>query len=109
MNGIRFYCVVWNMDTNAGTIETTIEASHSRRYLADQIKRGEVNGGKKKYIKIQEIETPLIEVEYIKKAFEGKTTKKERDAHQAQTEYVLQLILSHAARLMLPEGTVIER
>ena len=113
MNGIRFFAVTWSqsVDLAAGnhTVETTIEAAHSRRYLADLIKQGKINGGKKKYVRIQEIETPLIEMEYYYKLMQGKTSAKEREAHRQSDAYVLQLIRSCAARYMDEEGAVIER
>ena len=107
--GLRFYVVVWQMDITNGTMTTTIEAAHSRRYLVDQIKRGEINEGRRRYVKIQEIETPLIEMEYLQNLFSGLTSKKDSKAHKAQNVYVLELVRQAAARVMLENGEVIER
>lgn len=107
--GLRLYVVVWEMDVMNGTMVTTIEAAHSRRYLADQIKRGEINEGRRRYMKIQEIETPLIEMEYLQNVFSGLASKKDRQAHQAQNAYVLELVRQIAARVMLENGEVVER
>ena len=107
--GLRLYVVVWQMDITNGTMITTIEAAHSRRYLVDQIKRGEIAEGRRRYVKIQEIETPLIEMEYLQNVFGGMTSKKDREAHKAQNAYVLELVRQAAARVMMDGGEVIER
>ena len=113
MNGIRFFAVTWKQEIdlvqNTHKIDTTIEAAHSRRYLADLIKQGKINGGKTKYVRIQEIEMPMIELNYYHKLLQGKATKAERAAHRLSDAYVLQLIRSCAARVMDEEGQVIER
>lgn len=108
-NGLRLYVVVWEMDIKAGTMVSTIEAAHSRRYLVDQIKAGNVNEGRKRYFKIQEIETPMIEMEYLQNVFNGLSNKKDREAHKDQNAYVLELVRQVAARVMMENGEVMER
>ena len=107
--GLRLFVVVWEMDIKAGTMESTIEAAHSRRYLVDQIKQGLINENRRGYVKIQEIETPMIEMEYLQNVFEGLATKKEREAHQAQNAYVLELVRQAAARVLMEDGKAVER
>lgn len=113
MNGIRFFAVTWGqkVDLASGqhSIDITVEAAHSRRYLSDLIKQGKIADGRKKYIRIQEIETPMIELEYFHKLMNGKASKTEREQHKAQHAYVIQLIRSCAARMMDEEGKVFER
>lgn len=109
MSGIRFYRIVWSMDIDNGQMEVTTEAASSRRLLYDQIKAGKIANGRKKYVKIQEAETPLIDVEQIGKLLRGKCNKKEREALKDQSRYVLDLIRCCAARVMLEDGEVIER
>ena len=65
--GIRFYNVIWN--TGNGFTNTT-EAAHSRRYLFNQIKKNDLqyfseSGKPWEMVKIQEIETPVIEIEVL--------------------------------------------
>lgn len=107
--GLRFYVVVWEMDIKNGTMISTIEAAHSRRYLVDQIKRGEINDGRTRYFKIQEIETPMVEMEYLQEVFSGRASKKDREAHRDQNTYVLELVRQAAARVIMEGGEVIER
>lgn len=109
INGIRFYYVVWSFEPPEN-IETTIEAAHSKRYLVDQIKKGLIHDGRTKYYKIQEIETPLIELDYYSRLMAGdKITAKEREAHRQQDAYVLELIKSCAARYTDNKGVTVER
>ena len=109
MSGIRFYRIVWSMDVDNGQMEVTTEAASSRRLLYDQIKAGKIANGRKKYVKIQEAETPLIDLIYMQKLLAGQCTKKEREALKDQSRYVLDLIRCCAARVLLEDGTVIER
>ena len=110
--GIRFYRVVWDCGNNH--IEQTTESAHSRRYLSDQLKRGEIayyseSGDKWQPLKIQEIETPMIEIEWLLKLFTESGNKKEREAHREQAAYVLRLVEQCAARVALENGDFIER
>lgn len=113
-HGIRFYNVVWSLK-NGRMFKNTTEYAYTRRHLSDKIRRGEIeyyeeDGEKWKLLKIQAIETPMIEIEWLLKCFTGAVNKKEREAHREQTAYVLQLVESLAARVMLEDGeTVIER
>ena len=109
MSGIRFYRIVWSMDIENGQMDVTTEAASSRRLLYDQIKAGKIANGRKKYVKIQEAETPMIDMIYITKLLSGQCNKKEREALKDQSKYVLDLIRCCAARVLLEDGTVIER
>lgn len=109
ISGIRFYYVVWSFEPPEN-IETTIEAAHSKRYLVDQIKKGLIHDGRTKYYKIQEIETPLIELDYYDRLFSGdKIGSKEREAHRQQDAYIMELIKSCAARYTDNMGVTVER
>lgn len=105
--GIRFYNVVWDMQN--GSYENSIEYAHSVRYLKDQIRRKEISHGEGHVLKVQEIETPMIEIEWLLKLFTELGNKKERESHADQAAYVLRLVENCAARVMLETGEVIER
>lgn len=109
--GIKFYRVIWDCD---GTYVDSIEASHNRRYLAGSIKKNDVNyfnksGVQGKMVKIQEIETPLVEIEWLLKLFTEAGNKKSRNSHRDQAAYVLRLVETCAARVILETGEIIER
>ena len=106
--GIRFYTVVWGIDLETGKAEITTEASHSRRYLADQIRAGKIAGGRTHYIKIQEIETPMIDMSFIRRVFTGIAKKKEIEAGWDQLTYILQMVDHFAARVTSETGEVRE-
>ena len=111
--GIRFYKCLWSAD--AGYRET-IEAAHNRRYLVNQIKKGELryenetDGSAWEIEKIQETETPMIEIDWLLECFTTGSTKKEREAHKDQAAYVIRLVEKCAARVAM-EGKeeIIER
>lgn len=109
MNGIRFYSVIWSIDTKTASIDMTIEAAHSRRYLSDQIRAGAIREGHKSYFKIQEIEAPMIDLSFVIRVFNGKAKKKELDACADQFAYILELLTHCAARVRTLDGEVIER
>lgn len=110
--GIRFYRCVW--DTGSGYQDTT-EAAYSRRHLADKIRviknldYQNSDGSRWKLLKIQEFETPMIELEWLLNLFTSAGNKKEREAHRDQAAYIIRLIEAYAARVLLEDGTVIER
>lgn len=109
--GIRFYNVVWNIGSG---FTSTTEASHSRRYLSNQIKKGDLryfddSGRAWEMVKIQEIETPVIEIAWLLNLFTTAGNKRERELHKAQAAYVLRLVESCAARVALEDGNFIER
>lgn len=110
--GIRFYKCLWS--TAAGYRET-IEASHMRRYLFNQIKKGEIayyneDGSSWELEKIQETETPMIEIDWLLECFTTGSNKREREAHKDQAAYVIRLVEKCAARVAM-EGKeeIIER
>ena len=112
MNGVRFYSVIW--DCGNGKIERTTEAAHNRRYLVNQIKKKEImyynnDSSEWSMIKIQEIKTPMIEIEWLLNLFTLYGNKKEREAHREQAAYVLRLVENCAARVALENGDFIER
>lgn len=101
--GIRFYKCLWS--TCAGYRET-IEAAHHRRYLVNQIKKGELkyvnkDGSAWELEKIQETETPMIEIDWLLDCFTTGSTKKEREAHKDQAAYVIRLVEKCAARVAM--------
>ena len=109
--GIRFYNVIWN--TWHGFSSTT-EASHSRRYLSNQIKRGDLqyfdeSGRPWEMVKIQEIETPVVEIKWLLDLFTTAGNKRDRELHKEQAAYVLRLVEKCAARVALENGDFIER
>lgn len=109
--GIRFYNVIWN---TGDSFTSTTEASHRRRYLSNQIKKGELqyfdeSGTPWEMVKIQEIETPVIEIKWLLDLFTSAGNKKERELHREQAAYVLRLVESCAARVALEDGNFIER
>lgn len=111
-NGIRFFNVVW--ETPMGAYENTTESAHSRRYLADQIRKKDVAyfddfGTEWKLIKIQEIETPVIEIEWLLNLFTTSGKKSDRESHKEQAAYVLRLVENCAARVILENGDIVER
>lgn len=110
--GIRFYNVVWSKPD--GSFTNTTEAAHTRRYLSDQLKSGTIayfdeSGRAWSVVKIQEMETPMIEITWLLDLFTKGLTKKEREAHMEQAAYVLRLVESMAARVQLENGDFIER
>lgn len=113
--GIRLFSVVWSMGSSPSGIqlEQTVEAAHSRRFLYDQIRAGEVNNGKQHYVKIQELETPMIDLDFFKNLFSGEFTTSPDDqklieSHAEQAAYILQLIRCMAVRYS-EAGKVVER
>lgn len=111
MKAVRFFQVVWQ--TGIGFTQTTEAAPH-RRYLVNQIKGGEVayydeDGKSWSLVKIQELETPMIEEAWFIDLFTTGSTKKEREAHREQMQYVLRMITACAARVALANGDFIER
>lgn len=111
MNGIRFYNVVW--ETGSGYTNTT-EGALSFRNMKDILKRGEVeyyneDGSAWNVVKVQEIETPMIEIEWLLDLFTKSGTAKSREAHRDQAAYVLRLVERCAARVKLENGDFIER
>lgn len=109
--GIRFYNVIW--DTGNGFSNTT-EAAHSRRYLFNQIKKNDLqyfseSGQPWEMVKIQEIETPIIEIAWLLDLFTAYGNKKIREEHRHQAAYVLRLVEKCAARVALEDGSFIER
>ena len=109
--GIRFYNVIWN--TGNGFTNTT-EAAHSRRYLFNQIKKNDLqyfseSGQPWEMVKIQEIETPVIEIAWLLDLFTTSGNKKSREEHKHQAAYVLRLVEKCAARVALENGDFIER
>lgn len=115
--GIRFYNVVWQHPEKG--FAQSLEAAHNRRYLRNQINAGEIvydfssdpeQPQMGSMLKIQEIETPMIEMEWLLKIFTTAGTKQEREAHREQAAYIIRLIEKCAARVLLEDGeTVIER
>lgn len=110
-SGIKFYNVIWN--TGNGFTGTT-EAAHSRRYLTDQIKRKDLqyfNDDSTQWtmVKIQEIETPMIDLKWLLDLFTTSGNKKERELHREQAAYILRLVEHCAARVELEDGNFIER
>lgn len=114
-NGIRFYKVIWYTPTGKQGYHETIEPATSRRNLSNKIARGDLiykfDGCEEiaQPIKIQEIETPVIEVSWLLNMFSTGGTKAEREAHRQQAAYVLHLVETCAARVMKEDGTIIER
>lgn len=111
-NGIKFFKVIWQ-GPDGGFDEST-EAAHSRRYLVDQIRKGDVqytddHERSWRMIKIQECETPLIEIEWLTNLFITGGKKSDRDAHAEQAAYITRLVETCAARVMFEDGRVIER
>lgn len=114
MNGIHFYKVLWRLPS--GAYEETTEAATSRRWLTDHIRIKDVTypeADGATVIKIQQIETPVIDFDYIVKSFETGCTKAERREHAQEAAYVLNLIDKMAARVLyrdeVAEGEVRER
>lgn len=110
--GIRFFRCIW--ESSVGVMDTT-EAAYSRRALSDRIKAGQIEyycqDIQEKYslLKIQEYETPMIELEWLLKLFTTAGNEKEREAHREQAAYVLRLVELTAARVHLENGDYIER
>ena len=109
--GIRFYNVIWNKGSG---FTNTVEAAHSMRYLKDQIKKKDVayfndDGTSWEMVKVQEIETPMIEIAWLLDLFTTSGNKKVREAHKEQAAYVLRLVETCAARVALEDGNFIER
>lgn len=114
MNGIHFYSVIWQ--SGSGAIDTTIEAATSRRWLVDHIRTGDVkheDAPEAKPIKIQQIETPVIDFDWLVKTFETGCDKKARKEHAQEAAYVLHLVEKMAARVLyrdeVGEGEISER
>lgn len=115
--GMRFYNIVWQ-HSEKGFAQST-ECTNNRRNLVNQIKSGEVSFDFSDdpeqpqpgtVLKIQEIETPMIEMEWLLKLFTTSGNKQEREAHREQAAYILRLVEKCAARVLLEDGeTVIER
>lgn len=113
MGGIRFYKVIWQ---SGGSYHETVEIATCRRNLNNAIKRGDIKylvegaAEASKIVKIQEMETPMIDMQFLIELFTTGSTKKNREAHKDQTAYVLRLVENCAARVMIEDGkTVIER
>lgn len=106
--GIRFYRVIWGIDLSTGQADITTEAAHSRRYLSDQIKAGKIRDGRKHYVNIQEIETPMIDMTFVNRVFSGQAKKKELEAGYDQLAYIREMILHLAARVTSENGEVRE-
>ena len=113
MNGIKFYRCVW--ETPGGRYENTTEAAHSRRYLMDSIKKGIIQyysidcETPWELLKVQEMETPLIDMMFLDDLFRTGSTKKIREASAEQADYVKRLVKACAARVLLENGDIIER
>lgn len=111
--GIRFYKCLWSIPE--GGYRETIEAAHNRRYLVNQIKKGELqyeneDGSVWEIEKIQETETPMIEIDWLLECFTTGSTKKEREAHKDQAAYVIRLVEKCAARVAIKgKEEIIER
>lgn len=104
MNGIHFYKVLWRLPS--GVYDETTEAATSRRWLTDHIRMKDVShpvGDGATVIKIQQVETPVIDFDYVVKAFETGCTKQERKEHAQEAAYVLNLIEKLAARVKYRE------
>ncbi len=114
MNGVRFYNVIWETEHNG--FHQTVEAETSRRRLHTKIKNGEIEyffgSGQERgqVLKIQEMETPLIELSWLLECFTTGGTKESREEHKQQAAYVLRLVEHCAARVISEDGeTVTER
>lgn len=115
MSGIRFYRVIWYTPSGEQGYHETIEAANNRRHVSNLIKDGKII---RKFagcdeiaqpVKIQEIETPVIELEWLLKLFEKSGTKADREAHREQAAYILRLVEACAVRVLKEDGTLIER
>ena len=51
----------------------------------------------------------MIDLEFVRKVFDGDAKKKERAAGADQLEYIINLIGAFAARVRFPNGEVYER
>lgn len=60
-------------------------------------------------VKIQDIETPMIEVEWLMRLFTTAGNRKDRVSHAEQAAYILRLVEACAARILFEDGRVIER
>lgn len=111
--GIRFYNVVWTTPTEG--LHQTIEAETTRKRLQNKIREGRIEyffgerQEKGTVVKVQDIETPMIEIEWLLKLFTTAGTKEERETHRDQAAYVLRLVEMFAARVHLENGDYIER
>lgn len=110
--GIRFFNCVWD---TGGKYQNTTEYANSRRHMSDKIRvTKEVcytndDGSVWELVKIQEIETPLIEIDWLLNLFTTAGKKADRIAHAEQVAYIMRLIESCAARVLLEDGRTIER
>lgn len=110
--GIRFFNCVWNTGT---TYQNTTEHAYSRRHMSDKIRvTKEIgyqneDGSAWELVKIQEIETPMIEIEWLLNLFTTAGKKADRVAHAEQAAYVIRLIEACAARVLFEDGRAIER
>lgn len=102
MNGIHFYNVIWQSES--GLIDNTIEAGTSRRWLVDHIRTGDIKAPEDmkgaKMLKVQEFETPIIDMDWLEKTFATGGTKQERKEHAKEAAYVLNLVEKLAARIL---------
>lgn len=105
MKGIRFYRVIWIQGDEFYTITT---AAHSKRYVIDKARNGDY-GVDGELLKVQEVETPLIDMEWLIDLFTSGSSKTEREAHVLETQYVLKLVENFAARIKTEDGEIIER
>lgn len=107
MNGIHFFRCVWR-DADGKYFEST-EAGTSKRWLYDQIKYRK--GGVKPsgdLVKIQPIETPIVNLDWLVKMFETGCNKKEREENREAACYVLHLVEILGARVE-KDGVLTER
>lgn len=110
--GIRFFNCVWN---TGAKYQNTTEYGNSRRHLSDKIRvTKEINyqnddGSAWELVKIQEIETPMIEIEWLLNLFTTAGKKADRAAHAEQAAYIIRLIETCAARVLFEDGRTIER
>lgn len=110
--GIRFFNCVWN---TGSSYQNTTEYAYSRRHISDKIKvTKEVQyftdqNEPWELVKIQEIETPMIEIEWLLNLFTTAGKKNDRVAHAEQAAYILRLVEVCAARVLLEDGRTIER
>lgn len=110
--GIRFFNCVWNTGEK---YQNTTEHAYSRRHMSDKIRvTKEVSytnddGSAWELVKIQEIETPMIEIAWLLDLFTTAGKKADRIAHAEQAAYIIRLIESCAARVLFEDGRVVER
>lgn len=105
MNGVHFYSVLWQI--NETTYDSTIEAATSRRWLSDQIHKGVLvyaDAPDAKLVKIQQIETPIVNMTWLTKMLETGCTKESRKENAKAASYVLNLVEKCAARIIIEEN-----